>query len=183
MIKISSVVTKNPAARGAGMEISYGWQKTDAGELLIAACNGNLCYLGMNGTGGRGRAEQKMKSHFPAAAFSAEKIEITLAAKIVKAWREKGSVNVILHGTPFQVAVWRALADIPRGSACTYSDIARKIKKPRAVRAVGTAVGANPVSLLVPCHRVLPAAGGVGNYGWGADVKKALLKKEKEKVS
>lgn len=165
------------------MKVSYDWRKTEAGDLLIAVCGGNLCYLGMDGAGGRERAEKKMKTHFPAAAFTNKKIEPAFAAKVVKAWQEKGSVGVTLYGTPFQMTVWRALTDIPRGSVCTYGDIARKIRKPRAVRAVGTAVGANPVSLLVPCHRVLPAAGGVGNYGWGADAKKALLKKEKAKVS
>lgn len=86
-------------------------------------------------------------------------------------------------GTPFQEAVWQALLEIPCGAVQTYSDIAAKINHPKAVRAVGTAIGANPVSILIPCHRVLPKAGGVGQYYWGADMKSALLKLEGASLS
>lgn len=96
----------------------------------------------------------------------------------------EGDVNAIdglsvdVRGTPFQEAVWKALLEVPAGKTATYGEIARVIGSPRAVRAVGTAVGSNPVGIVVPCHRVLPASGGVGNYGGGVDRKAWLLAHE-----
>jgi O-6-methylguanine DNA methyltransferase len=89
------------------------------------------------------------------------------------------TISVEIWGTPFQMAVWEQIAKIPYGKTKTYSEIAKAIKKPKAVRAVGTACGANPVPLLVPCHRVLPTSGGLGNYAGGKDKKEFLLKLEK----
>ena len=86
--------------------------------------------------------------------------------------------NIRTLGTPFQAAVWQALLEIPRGSVQTYADIAARIGHPKAVRAVGTAIGANPVSILIPCHRVVPKAGGIGQYHLGANVKSVLLEWE-----
>lgn len=83
------------------------------------------------------------------------------------------------EGTDFQKTVWRALLDIPTGSTTSYGAIAQKIGRPKAFRAVGSAIGANPISLLIPCHRVVPATGGIGNYRWGSDRKQALLEAEK----
>lgn len=99
--------------------------------------------------------------------------------RIVQGW---GGVDVDLlirmQGTAFQCAVWQALTEIPKGEVCTYGDIAARIGRPKAVRAVGTANGSNPVSILVPCHRVVPASGGVGGYGWGCATKERLLRAE-----
>lgn len=85
--------------------------------------------------------------------------------------------NTKLHliGTPFQVSVWNALRTIPYGSRVTYSDIAKLINKPTAVRAVARAIAKNPIALLIPCHRVVPMSGGIGKYRWGSDIKKRLL--------
>ncbi len=83
-----------------------------------------------------------------------------------------------LYGSPFQIAVWDHLLKIESGATCTYGQVAAASGFPRAVRAVGSAVGSNPISVIVPCHRVLPASGGIGNYGGGADRKKFLLQLE-----
>lgn len=83
-------------------------------------------------------------------------------------------------GTSFQCGVWRALLEVAAGTVTTYSDLARSVGRPRAHRAVGAAVGANPVALLLPCHRVVPKSGGVGGYRWGAGRKRALLDAEAE---
>jgi len=88
-----------------------------------------------------------------------------------------------LEGTDFQRAVWRELLNIPRGGTTSYGAIAAAVGRPRAFRAVGSAVGANPVAVLVPCHRVLPAGGGTGNYRWGSERKRALLDAEQESGS
>ena len=88
-----------------------------------------------------------------------------------------------LTGTDFQKSVWRALLEIPFGERTSYGQMAAALGRPKASRAVGSAVGANPVSLLVPCHRVLPSSGQIGNYRWGADRKRALLDAEQESGS
>lgn len=82
-------------------------------------------------------------------------------------------------GTDFQKTVWRALLEIPSGNTTSYSAIAKEINRPKAWRAVGSAVGSNPISLLIPCHRVIPVSGKTGNYRWGSDRKQALLETEK----
>lgn len=92
---------------------------------------------------------------------------------------DKLSIPLEIWGTQFQMAVWEQIAKIPYGKTKTYSDIAKAIKKPKAVRAVGTACGANPVPILIPCHRVLPISGGFGNYAGGEYKKEFLLELEK----
>ena len=91
------------------------------------------------------------------------------------------SDEIVLHlyGTDFQIDVWRVLLEIPFGKTSTYSEIAMAINNPRALRAVGTAIGRNPVAILVPCHRVLRTDGGIGGYYWGIEKKKKLLEWEK----
>ncbi|MCH8499766.1 MAG: methylated-DNA--[protein]-cysteine S-methyltransferase [Marinobacter sp.] len=83
-----------------------------------------------------------------------------------------------LRGTPFQLQVWQSLATIPAGHTCSYSELAAKVGRPRAVRAVASACGANPITLLIPCHRILAKGGGIGGYYWGSEVKRALLARE-----
>lgn len=94
-------------------------------------------------------------------------------------WREKPRANarlrLLLTGTPLQVAVWQALAAIPAGETRSYSEVARMAGYPRAIRAAASAVGSNPVSWLIPCHRVIRIDGGLGGYGWGLDMKRAML--------
>lgn len=89
------------------------------------------------------------------------------------------SVPVSIEGTPFQKEVWNALIDIPYGNTYSYQEIALAIKKPTALRAVGTAIGKNPLAIIIPCHRVLPKQGGIGNYHWGKSIKETLLNLEK----
>ena len=103
-----------------------------------------------------------------------------LMERVIDAWENDrmDTIPLDLRGTDFQLSVWSALIDIPKGQVVTYSDIAKVIGRPLAARAVGTAVGENPVSLVVPCHRVVQASGGLGNYGWGVDIKRNLLLEE-----
>jgi AraC family transcriptional regulator of adaptative response/methylated-DNA-[protein]-cysteine methyltransferase len=82
---------------------------------------------------------------------------------------------LLVHGTNFQVAVWRALLRIPAGAFASYEDVAATIGSPRAVRAVGTAVGRNPIAFLIPCHRVIRASGALGGYRWGTERKRAIM--------
>lgn len=89
--------------------------------------------------------------------------------------RKAFTVDIELRGTPFQMSVWNELKKIPYGTTVTYGDIAQRIGSPTAVRAVGTAISNNPCGIVIPCHRVVPASGGVGNYAWGKAKKKWLL--------
>jgi AraC family transcriptional regulator, regulatory protein of adaptative response / methylated-DNA-[protein]-cysteine methyltransferase len=84
----------------------------------------------------------------------------------------------IISGTAFQQSVWRYLKEVPRGSTITYSELAVRVGRPKAVRAVASAVANNPISVIIPCHRVIPKSGGIGKYRWGSDMKKALLERE-----
>ena len=90
----------------------------------------------------------------------------------------RGEARAHLIGAPFQIKVWEALLQIPEGAVTTYSELARAIGNPKAVRAVGTAVGRNPISLLIPCHRALRKSGALGGYHWGLPVKRAILARE-----
>jgi AraC family transcriptional regulator of adaptative response/methylated-DNA-[protein]-cysteine methyltransferase len=114
-----------------------------------------------------------LRSRWPRATFveAPERLEAWVAA----AFAGRGETRLHLMGGPFQIKVWEALLAVPSGHVTTYSDIAAAIGSPKAVRAVGTAVGRNPVSFLIPCHRALQKAGGLGGYHWGLGVKRAML--------
>lgn len=105
-------------------------------------------------------------------------------AEEVLAWLESPDrpleLPLDIEGTAFQSEVWRSLLDVEAGETATYADLARRIGRPRSVRAVGQAVGANPVSLAIPCHRIVAAAGGLGGYAWGVDLKQRLLGAERD---
>ncbi|MPN07209.1 Bifunctional transcriptional activator/DNA repair enzyme Ada [bioreactor metagenome] len=95
-----------------------------------------------------------------------------------KIFLKKEIPQLLLHGTSFQQTVWKVLMTIPEGTICTYKEIAEAIGKPKAVRAVGTAIGANPISYMIPCHRVIRSDGKLGGYRWGLERKVQMLKAE-----
>ena len=105
------------------------------------------------------------------------------AQKIINIWRgeNEAKLNIHLYGTNFQIQVWQALLKIPCGGTVSYQDIAEYLGKPTASRAVGGAVGANPISLLIPCHRVIQSSGIIENYGWGTPRKKLILAMEADR--
>ena len=105
---------------------------------------------------------------------------VTQLEQYFKGTREKFELPVDIIGTDFQIQVWQALAQIPYAKTVSYSDIAKKIKNPKAVRAVGTANGKNPLAIIVPCHRVIAADGTMGGYAGGLKIKKALLDLEQK---
>jgi AraC family transcriptional regulator of adaptative response/methylated-DNA-[protein]-cysteine methyltransferase len=156
-------------------QIDYTFAPTPFGEVLVAATGRGICALFFAES--REKALVELGELSPGAKFTCRMTPMLEKALTVF---EKDTVDVHLDlwGTPFQKAVWQALTEIPRGKTVTYSEIAVRVGRPRACRAVGSAVGANPVSVIVPCHRVLPRAGGMGGYRWGADIKAALLKNE-----
>lgn len=161
------------AKGGAGLAIYWDWVNTPFGEALVMATDKGIAGLAFSAETGRDEAMRDMKSRWPKADFKQDAAKILpMAAGL---FRGEGEAALHLIGAPFQIKVWEALLQIPTGHVTTYSDIAGAIGHPKAVRAVGTAVGRNPVSWLIPCHRALRKSGGLGGYHWGLPVKRALL--------
>ena len=172
---------KHYRARGKGQRISYCTFPTSLGTVLLASTDEGLCAVKI-GTEVR-RLKALLAEEFSAAELAEESMP-ELEAKVRAFVAGEGSLARIpldIRGTVFQRRVWEALRRIPRGSTRTYSDIAREIGAPAAVRAVGSACGANPVALVVPCHRAVRRDGGLGGYEWGLGVKKRLLEIEKRR--
>jgi AraC family transcriptional regulator of adaptative response/methylated-DNA-[protein]-cysteine methyltransferase len=174
--------------RGEGMEISYGYHASPAGELLIGLTGIGVCWIGFTVGGDRDVPYREMQRHWPKARlFENASATRDAADHIMRIWRgqETGpaKLKIDLHGTNFQIQVWRALLKIPSGSVASYGDIAVALGDENASRAVGTAVGYNPVSLLIPCHRVIQKSGIVENYMWGTPRKKMLLGLEVENIA
>jgi AraC family transcriptional regulator of adaptative response/methylated-DNA-[protein]-cysteine methyltransferase len=156
------------------------------GEILIAQTERGLCWLGFAVDGDRSVPVTRMKTHWPKASFYEDAgATAPSAQKILCIWAgtEKSKLNLHLYGTNFQLQVWQALMKIPCGSAVSYQMVASQIVKAKYSRAVGSAVGANPVSLLIPCHRVIQSSGIVENYEWGTPRKKLILALEGQNVA
>ncbi|WP_138468160.1 bifunctional helix-turn-helix domain-containing protein/methylated-DNA--[protein]-cysteine S-methyltransferase [Poseidonocella sp. HB161398] len=160
------------ARRGAGLAIGHAWIETPFGEALAMATDRGLCGLGFTGDGGREAAFADLAARWPEARFAEEPERVGALAQAAFSGRR---TPLHLIGAPFQIKVWEALLQIPSGHVSTYSYIARAIGHPKAVRAVGTACGRNPVGLFIPCHRALRKSGGLGGYHWGLEVKRAIL--------
>ena len=160
------------AKRGAGLAIGYAWIDSPFGEALAMATPQGLCGLAFAEDCGRDAAMADMTSRWPAASYTEGSNDVAARARAAFGGSE---APLHLMGAPFQIKVWEALLAIPSGQVTTYSDIAQAIGHPQAIRAVGTAVGRNPVSLFIPCHRALRKSGGLGGYHWGLPVKRAIL--------
>ena len=168
------------ARDGAGLTIRWGWFDTPFGEALAMGTERGLCGLAFAAEYGRDAATADLTARWPAAEFVED-------ADALRPWIDAafgapggtgdgtGEVPLAPIGAPFQIKVWEALLAVPSGHVTTYSEIARRIGNPRAVRAVGTAVGRNPISWLIPCHRALRRDGQLGGYHWGLPVKRAML--------
>ncbi|MBC7133155.1 MAG: bifunctional helix-turn-helix domain-containing protein/methylated-DNA--[protein]-cysteine S-methyltransferase [Roseovarius sp.] len=161
------------ARGGAGLVIRHGWFDTPFGEALAMGTGRGLCGLAFVAETGREAAMADLCARWPGADFIEDPEAI--APWVTAAFSGRGEAALHMIGAPFQIKVWEALLTIPSGHVTTYSEIARAIGHPRAVRAVGTAVGRNPVSYLIPCHRALRKSGALGGYHWGLPVKRALL--------
>ncbi len=172
--------------RGAGLEIFYGFHPSPFGTALLMATDRGLCGLGFcDGEDGGKEALPDMTRRWPAATFteSPERTEPMLATIFAPAKSGGKPLNVVMIGTDFEVRVWDALVKIPAGRACTYSDIAKHLGQPKASRAVGAAVGRNPISFVVPCHRVLGKSGDLTGYHWGLTRKRAIIGWEKGRMA
>lgn len=165
-------------ARGAGLTISYGFHPSPFGQVLIMGTDKGLAGLGFADPGEEESALEDMCGRWPAANYAHDQDATgTYAARVFdpEQWLEDQPLNVVMIGTDFEIRVWQTLLKIPMGQAATYADVAASIGKPKASRAVGSAVGRNPISFVVPCHRVLAKGGKIGGYHWGLTRKRAIL--------
>ena len=164
---------------GAGMQIEYGFAETPFGQALIAETKRGICHLSFVDGPGRNSARNLLTSQWPNAKLNRNDARIAeLSAKIFTQVRDRASgptLRAFVRGTPFQLRVWRALLRVPSGSLTTYGRLAQAIGQSQAARAVGSAVGANPIAFIIPCHRVIRETGALGNYHWDPIRKRAIV--------
>lgn len=168
-------ITTQPA-EDSGAVLCAGQFQTPLGPVVALAAGGALWGLGFATESPAPEVLADLMARWPGAR-SVEAPE-ALAPALDALLTGQGEITVRLTGTAFQLAVWRALVEVPAGEVISYAMLADRIGRPKALRAVGTAVGQNPVSWAVPCHRVTRTDGSIGGYHWGAGVKRALLTRE-----
>ena len=163
---------------GAGMTLRFGFHASPFGTAIVIASDRGLAGLAFADPGDEQSALADMQRRWPRAIYLEDHAGTARIARRIfdpTLWRPDEPLRVILIGTDFEVRVWETLLKIPMGRAVCYSDIANKIKAPKASRAVGTAVGKNPISFVVPCHRALGKGGALTGYHWGITRKQAML--------
>lgn len=163
---------------GGGMTLRYGFHPSPFGTAIVIATDRGLAGLAFADHGDEQTAFADMKRRWPNATYVEDTDGTTALAQRVfdtRLWRADQPLRVVLIGTDFEVRVWETLLKVPMGRAVSYSDIACKINSPKASRAVGAAVGRNPVSFVVPCHRALGKSGALTGYHWGITRKQAML--------
>ena len=163
------------ARGGAGLEVFWGWFDSPFGAALVMGTDKGICGIGFADESGAEAEMTDMLARWPKARFAEDPMR--LAPWVHAAFGTGAGRAAPLHliGAPFQNKVWEALLTVPSGHVTTYADIANAIGHPAANRAVGTAVGRNPISFLIPCHRALRRDGALGGYHWGLDRKRAML--------
>ncbi len=171
---------------GEGLTVSFGFHPSPFGSALVMATERGLAGLAFADPGEERAALADMKGRWPRAAYVEDSARTAAIARRIfdpAQWSPQQPLRVVLIGTDWEVRVWDALLQIPMGRLTTYSGIANKLAAPKAARAVGAAVGKNPVSFVVPCHRVVGKAGDLTGYHWGITRKRAMLGWEAGKVA
>ncbi len=160
---------------GEALAINYSFAESPFGQLIVASTQKVICYMAFNDD--EAQALSDLKSRFPNAHYNqlVDKFQQDALFIFQHDWSRLDEIKLHLQGTPFQLKVWETLLKVPLGGLTTYGDIAGSIDKPKASRAVGTAIGRNPVAFLIPCHRVIQATGNIGGYMWGSDRKAAII--------
>lgn len=160
---------------GEELIINYSFAESPFGNILVASTPKGICHLAF--ADDEQEALTVLKSMFPRAAYR-QMVDMTQQNVLyifTHDWSKLNQVKLHLKGTPFQLKVWEALLKIPMGQLATYGRIAKEIRQPNASRAVGTAIGDNPVAFLIPCHRVIQSTGLIGGYHWGTVRKTAMI--------
>lgn len=185
---------------GEALSINYSFAESPFGEIIVAATSKGICHLAFAGRSGEASAspasgkispdDEKaafadLRERYPNATYrqTVDLIQQNALYIFSQDWSRLSDIKLHLKGTPFQIKVWEALLNIPMGSLSSYSLISEKIGNPAAARAVGSAVGSNPVAFLIPCHRVIRSTGETGEYHWGSTRKTAMIGWEAAKTS
>jgi AraC family transcriptional regulator of adaptative response/methylated-DNA-[protein]-cysteine methyltransferase len=160
---------------GRNLSINYSFAESPFGNIIVASTPKGICYMAFNDN--EDEALQGLISNFPNAQFARKLDMLQQNALFIfqTDWAKLHEIKLHLKGTAFQLKVWETLLKIPMGQISTYRNVARKINKPNASRAVGSAIGHNPVAFLIPCHRVIQSSGETGDYMWGSTRKTAIL--------
>ena len=160
---------------GEQLQINYSFAETPFGNIIVASTPKGICHLAF--ADDEKEALKQLQLQFPKAKFRqvVDTIQQNALFIFTQDWRDLSKIKLHLKGTPFQIKVWEALLKIPMGDVSTYSGIANTINNPNASRAVGTAIGDNPVAFLIPCHRVIRSTGDFGQYHWGSIRKTAMI--------
>ncbi len=174
-VKIEGMSPAEYQNGGKNLEIAYSFSETAFGEIIVASTSKGICHLMFHESKEEGF--NYLKTQFPNAVLNETTNELhTKALKLFQENTDKPeALKLHLKGTDFQLKVWSALLKIPFGDLSTYGDLAKNIEQPNASRAVGTAIGSNPVAFLIPCHRVIRQSGEIGGYMWGETRKRVIL--------
>lgn len=167
---------------GKNLHINFSFAESPFGNLIVASTLKGVCYMAFNNN--EEKALEELKTKFPNATFQRKLDLLQQNALFIfqNDWNKLQQIKLHLKGTDFQVKVWQTLLKIPMGQLSTYGSIADKIGNPNASRAVGTAIGNNPVAFLIPCHRVIQSNGNIGDYMWGNIRKTAIIGWESAKT-
>lgn len=177
MVKCSiSTMTPKVYKKLSNFDITYGTADTKFGKCFMGLNNDAICFTSFVDGSYSGLTD--LQKAFPKAIFKEDNQLILNRAKPLFDETSTAEVKILLKGTEFQTKVWEELVNLPRGSTCSYEDLAKAIGNPKAIRAVANAVAKNNVSYLVPCHRVINKGGGLGKYHWGIERKQMILQDE-----
>lgn len=168
---------------GAALSINYSYAETPFGTILVASTQKGICHMAFADDAQKALLE--LQQDFPNASYRqvVDRMQQNALYLFTHDWSEPDQIKLHLKGTAFQLKVWETLLKIPAGALSTYKTIAEQINNPNALRAVGSAIGQNPVAFIIPCHRVIQSAGTFGNYHWGPVRKTAMIGWEAAKVS
>ena len=181
-VNISGMTPGEYKNGGASLEINYSYAESPFGHVLVASTAKGICYLGF--ADDKEQALTRLRAMFPAATYTQmlDRLQQHALYIFTQDWSKLDQIKLHLKGTDFQLKVWEALIKIPLGKLTTYQQIAGAVSSAGASRAVGAAVGSNPVAFLIPCHRVIRATGAFGEYMWGANRKTAMIAWEASQI-
>ncbi|MGG5208389.1 bifunctional helix-turn-helix domain-containing protein/methylated-DNA--[protein]-cysteine S-methyltransferase [Chryseobacterium sp. MIQD13] len=181
-VKIEGMSPAEYKNGGKSLNINYSFSKSPFGYVMAASTEKGICYMAFEDD--KETALGNLYSKFPNASFFEKQDALQKNALSIfsQDWTKLNTIKLHLKGTDFQLKVWESLLSIPMGKLSTYGNLAEKIGNPNASRAVGTAIGSNPVAFLIPCHRVIQSTGNIGGYRWGSNRKQLIVGWESSRI-
>lgn len=181
-VKIEGMSPAEYKNGGKRLAINYSFSESPFGNVITASTEKGICYMAFENDTNKALGDLHIK--FPNASFFEKQDDFQKNALSIftQDWKKLNTIKLHLKGTDFQLKVWESLLTIPMGRLSTYGNLAEKIGRPNASRAVGTAIGSNPVAFLIPCHRVIQSSGKIGGYMWGSNRKQLIIGWESSKI-